>query len=302
MYPVYKYIGKREECEEVNLTFPAQHQDQQPGFEYLMQPRPISENPYATSSQKLKDKVAIITGGDSGIGRAVAYLFAREGADIVIAYLDEHIDAKETQQHILELGRDCILVPGDLSKKEMASEVVRRALNRFGQIDILVNNHAVQFITDSILNISEEQLDRTFKTHIYSFFYMTQAALPYLKRGSTIINTTSVTAYEGNKHLIDYSATKGAILTFTRSLSQSLIEKGIRVNGVAPGPIWTPLQPASWPAEALETFGTKTSKVPMNRAGQPFEVAPAFLFLASDDSSYMTGQILHPNGGTITST
>ena len=169
-----------------------------------MQPRPISENPYATSSQKLKDKVAIITGGDSGIGRAVAYLFAREGADIVIAYLDEHIDAKETQQHILDLGRDCILVPGDLSKKEMASEVVRRALNRFGQIDILVNNHAVQFVTDSILNISEEQLDRTFKTNIYSFFYMTQAALPYLKRGSTIINTTSVTAYEGNKHLIDY--------------------------------------------------------------------------------------------------
>ncbi len=302
MYPVYKYIGKREQCEEVDLTFPPQHQDRQPGFEYVMNPRPIAENPYATYSQKLKDKVAIVTGGDSGIGRAVAYAFAHEGADVVISYLDEHVDAKETMQRIKEIGRDCILVPGDLTNKEMANEVVRRALNRFGQIDILVNNHGIQFITDSILDITEEQLDRTFKTNIYSFFYLTQAALPYLKRGSSIINTTSVTAYKGNKHLIDYSSTKGAILTFTRSLSQSLVEKGIRVNGVAPGPIWTPLQPASWPAEALETFGTKTSQVPMNRAGQPFEVAPAFVFLASDDSSYMTGQVLHPNGGTITST
>lgn len=302
MYPVYKYIGKREQCEEVDLTFPPQHQDRQPGFEYVMNPRPIAETPYATYSQKLKDKVAIVTGGDSGIGRAVAYAFAHEGADVVISYLDEHVDAKETMQRIKEIGRDCILVPGDLTNKEMANEVVRRALNRFGQIDILVNNHGIQFVTDSILDITEEQLDRTFKTNIYSFFYLTQAALPYLKRGSSIINTTSVTAYKGNKHLIDYSSTKGAILTFTRSLSQSLVEKGIRVNGVAPGPIWAPLQPASWPAEALETFGTKTSQVPMNRAGQPFEVAPAFVFLASDDSSYMTGQVLHPNGGTITST
>lgn len=302
MYPVYKHIGKREDCEEIDLSFPPQHQDKQPGLEYIMVPRPISENPYANYSKKLKDKVAIITGGDSGIGRAIAYAYAHEGADIVIAYLDEHIDAKETQQHILETGQDCILVPGDLSNKDQCAEVVRRTLNRFGQIDILVNNHAVQFIADSILDISEEQLDRTFKTNIYSFFYMTQAALPYLKRGSAIINTTSVTAYEGNKQLIDYSSTKGAILTFTRSLSQSLVDKGIRVNGVAPGPIWTPLQPASWPAEVLETFGTKTAKVPMNRAGQPFEVAPAFVFLASTDSSYMTGQILHPNGGTITST
>lgn len=302
MYPVYNYIGKREQCEEVDLTFPPQHQDRQPGFEYVMNPRPISENPYASYSQKLKDKVAIITGGDSGIGRAVAYAFAHEGADIVIAYLDEHVDAKETMQHIKEIGRDCILVPGDLTNKEMANEVIRCALNRFGQIDILVNNHGVQFVTDSILDITEEQLDQTFKTNIYSFFYLTQAALPYLKRGSSIINTTSVTAYEGEKTLIDYSATKGAILTFTRSLSQSLIDKGIRVNGVAPGPIWTPLQPASRSAKAIETFGTQTSQAPMNRAGQPFEVAPAFVFLASDDSSYMTGQVLHPNGGTITST
>ncbi|MBQ8993686.1 MAG: SDR family oxidoreductase [Turicibacter sp.] len=302
MYPVYKPIGKREECEEVNLAFPSQHQERQPGLEYLMNPRPISENPYATFSGRLKDKVAIITGGDSGIGRAIAYAFAREGAHLVIAYLDEHIDAKETQQHILNLGQECILVPGDLSKKAEAQKVIEKALHRFGQIDILVNNHALQYVANSILDIIEEQLDQTFKTNIYSFFYLVQAALPYLKRGSSIINTTSVTAYKGEKELIDYSATKGAILSFTRSLSQSLIEKGIRVNGVAPGPIWTPLQPASWSSDQIETFGTKTPKVPMNRAGQPFEVAPSYVFLASDDSSYMTGQILHPNGGTITST
>ena len=302
MYPVYKYIGKREDCEEINLAFSPQHQDQQPGLEYLMNPRPISENPYAISGQRLKDKVAIITGGDSGIGRAIAYAFAREGAHLAIAYLNEHIDATETQQHILELGQECILIPGDLTKKECAEEVVQKTLHHFGKIDILINNHAVQFVADSILDISEEQLDLTFKTNIYSFFYLTQAVLPYLKRGSSIINTTSVTAYEGEKQLIDYSATKGAILSFTRSLAQSLADKGIRVNGVAPGPIWTPLQPSSWSAEQIETFGTKTPKVPMNRAGQPFEVAPSYVFLASDDSSYMTGQILHPNGGTITST
>lgn len=303
MYPVYKYLGKREKCAEIEISFPAQHQAKQPGFEYEMNPRPISENPYiAAGSGKLEDKVAIITGGDSGIGRAVAYAFAREGADIVIAYLNEHVDAQETKQHIEALGRDCLLVPGDLQNKEMAQEVVRQALNRFGQIDILVNNHAVQYVQRSILDITEEQLEKTFRTNIFSFFFMTQATLPYLKRGSTIINTTSVTAYEGNKSLIDYSSTKGAILTFTRSLSLSLADKGIRVNGVAPGPIWTPLTPASWSAEEVETFGTDTPKVSMNRAGQPFEIAPAYVFLASDDSSYMSGQVLHPNGGTITST
>lgn len=302
MYPVYKYLGKKEICDEINLSFPPQHQNRQPGFEYEMNPRPISENPYALGSQKLQDKVAVITGGDSGIGRAIAYAYAREGADLVIAYLDEHQDAQETKQRIEELGHQCLLVPGDLKEKANCQNVITKALNRFGQIDILVNNHAVQYVQRDILDITEEQLEATFRTNIISFFFMTQATLPYLKRGSTIINTTSVTAYEGNKSLIDYSSTKGAILTFTRSLSLSLADKGIRVNGVAPGPIWTPLTPASWSAKEVETFGTKDPKVTMNRAGQPFEVATSYVFLASDDSSYMSGQILHPNGGTITST
>jgi len=302
MYPVYKHIGKKESCEEVDLAFLPQHQTKHPGFEYEMIPRPISENPYVQGSEKLKGKVALITGGDSGIGRAVAYAFAREGASIIISYLNEHVDAKETKEHIESLGSRCLLIPGDLKNKETAHHVVNQGLEAFDKIDILVNNHAVQYITRSILDITEEQLDTTFRTNIYAFFYMTQAVLPHLKPGSCIINTTSVTAYEGNANLIDYSATKGAILAFTRSLSQSLVKTGIRVNGVAPGPIWTPLTPSSWSAEEVETFGTKTPKVPMNRAGQPFEVATSFLFLASSDSSYMTGQILHPNGGTITST
>ena len=300
MYPVYKKLGTVENCEEIEVAFPLQHQDQQPGMEYLMNPRPISENPYIKGSGRLKGKVALITGGDSGIGRAVAYAFAREGANVAIAYLNEEIDAKETKQHILELGQECILISDDLTDIDHTKEAVEQTLKHFLKPDILVNNHAVQYTADSILDISAEQLDLTFKTNIYSFFYLVQAALPHLKSGSTIINTTSVTAYEGEKQLIDYSATKGAIVAFTRSLSSSLVDRGIRVNGVAPGPIWTPLQPASWSAEHIETFGTKTPKVPMNRAGQPFEVAESYVFLASDDSSYMTGQILHPNGGTIT--
>lgn len=299
MYPVYKSIGVREECKEVKLLFPPQHQDFHPGFEYLMQPRPISTNPYYTGSCKLKDKVAIITGGDSGIGRAVAYLFAKEGADIVISYLCEHEDANETKRNIECLGRKCLLIPGDLKDEEMSKVVVEKTLECFGKIDILVNNHAVQYVQRSILDISTEQLDTTFKTNIYSYFFMTKAVVPHLKKGSVIINTASITAYEGNKDLIDYSATKGAIVTFTRSLSQSLLNQGIRVNGVAPGPIWTPLTVSSFSAKEVETFGSGTSKVPMNRAGQPFEIATSYLFLASDDSSYMSGQILHPNGGSI---
>ena len=299
MYPVYKSLGRKEVCKEVKLTFPPQHQDVQPGLEYKMNPRPISYNPYYVGSCKLKDKVAIITGGDSGIGRAVAYLFAMEGADIAISYLNEDVDAKETQSFIEKLGRRCILIPGDLKDEKMSTIVVNKTLECFKSIDILVNNHAVQFVQDSILDISSEQLDLTFKTNIYPFFYMTKAALPYMKKGASIINTTSVTAYEGEPLLIDYSATKGAVTSFTRSLSQSLVKDGIRVNGVAPGPIWTPLIPASFSAKQVETFGSGTSSVPMNRAGQPFEVATSYLFLASDDSSYMTGQILHPNGGTM---
>ena len=299
MYPVYKSIGIMEKCERVKILFPQQHQDSQPGLEYIMEPRPISDNLYYIGSCKLQGKVAIITGGDSGIGRAVAYAFAKEGADIAISYLCEHKDANETKENIERLGRKCILIPGDLKKEEMSKVVVEKTIKYFGKIDILVNNHGVQFIQESILDITAEQLDETFKTNIYSFFYMTKAVLPHLKKGASIINTTSITAYQGEPLLIDYSATKGAILTFTRSLSQSLISKGIRVNGVAPGPIWTPLIPSSFSAKQVETFGSNTSKVPMKRAGQPFEVATSFVFLASDDSSYMSGQILHPNGGAI---
>lgn len=299
MYPVYKSIGSKEKCENVKVLFPPQHQDCQPGLEYLMEPRPISDNPYYRGSCKLQGKIAIITGGDSGIGRAVAYAFAKEGADIAISYLCEHKDANETKAYIEGLGRKCILIPGDLRDEEMSKVVVEKTLECFGKIDILVNNHGVQFVQKSILDITAKQLDDTFRTNVYAFFYMTKATLPYLKKGASIINTTSITAYKGEPLLIDYSATKGAVLTFTRSLSQSLISKGIRVNGVAPGPIWTPLIPSSFSAKEVETFGSDTSKVPMNRAGQPFEVATSFVFLASDDSSYMSGQILHPNGGAI---
>lgn len=301
MYPKYDYLSKIKKCEEVPITFPKQHQNYMPGLEYLMNPRPISINPYI-KSQKLKDKVAIITGGDSGIGRAIAYEFAKEGANIAIVYLCEDVDAEETKMTVEKLGAKCIAIKEDLTNEYNSKIVVEKTLEAFGKIDILINNCGIQFIKRSILDISSEQLDLTFKTNVYSFFYMTKAVLPYLKSGSSIINTTSITAYEGNKDLIDYSSTKGAILTFTRSLSQSLVDQGIRVNAVAPGPIWTPLIPASYSAEEVETFGSYTSEVPMKRAGQPFEVATSFVFLASDDASYMTGQVLHPNGGKITST
>ena len=300
MYPIYKSLGVKEECKKVKISFPPQHQDFHPGFEYLMQPRPISINPSYIGSCKLKDKVAIITGGDSGIGRAVAYAFASEGAHIVISYLCEHEDANETKNNIERMGRKCLLIPGDLKDEQMSQTVVEKTIECFGKIDILVNNHAVQYVQRSILDITAEQLDETFRTNIYAYFFMTKAALPYLKKGASIINTTSITAYKGHKYLIDYSSTKGAIVTFTRSLSQSLVDEGIRVNAVAPGPIWTPLTPSSFSAEEVETFGTSgESKVPMNRAGQPFEMAPSFVFLASDDSRYMSGQVLHPNGGAI---
>lgn len=299
MYPVYKNIGTKENCEVVKVNFPPQHQDCHPGMEYLMNPRPISENVNYKGSNKLEDKVAIITGGDSGIGRAVAYAFAKEGANIVIAYLNEDEDASETCEHIQTLGRKCIAIKGDLQKEENCKLVIDKTLEEFGKIDILVNNHAVQYIQQSILDIDEEQLEKTFRTNIFSFFYLVKAALPHLKPNSSIINTTSVTAFKGEELLIDYSATKGAILAFTRSLSQSLVEDKIRVNAVAPGPIWTPLITSSFNSEEVETFGSLRSKVPMDRAGQPYEVANAYVFLASDDSSYMTGQVLHVNGGNI---
>ncbi|HWO97021.1 MAG TPA: SDR family oxidoreductase [Bacillus sp. (in: firmicutes)] len=296
MYPIYPYYGFQKKCRRQPLTFPPQHQDVHPGMEYVMNPRPISENPRYKGTGKLNGKVAVITGGDSGIGRAVAYAFAKEGADIAIPYLNEHRDAEETKMRIEQIGRRCLLLPGDLREEEVCQQAIEKTVAVFGRLDILVNNHGVQYVQKSILDITKEQLERTFQTNIFSFFYLTKAALPYLKKGSSIINTTSVTAYEGNKELIDYSATKGAITTFTRSLSLSLVKKGIRVNGVAPGPIWTPLIPSSFSAKQVSIFGTDT---PMKRAGQPFELAPTYVYLASDDSQYVTGQVLHVNGGTM---
>lgn len=289
--------GKIQSCEEIQFSFPPQHQDQQPGLEYLMEPRPVSER--QECGKKLKNKVAVITGGDSGIGRAVAYDFVKEGAAVVLVYYDEVRDARETEARIRQLGGNCLLIRGDLKDRHFVQDCIDQTRKCFGKIDILVNNHAVQFIRHSILDISPEQLNLVFQNNVISFFYLIQAALPHMKRGSSIINTTSVTAYAGNKELIDYSAAKGAIVSLTRSLSLSLAEQGIRVNAVAPGPIWTPLIPASFSAEAVTTFGRKTSRVPMMRAGQPCEVSPCYVFLASEDASYMTGQVLHPNGGTI---
>ncbi|USG64344.1 SDR family oxidoreductase [Brevibacillus ruminantium] len=298
MIPMYPYYSSRFECEILPITFPPQHQDRQPGLEYLMVPRPISENPSYQGSGKLQDKVAIITGGDSGIGRAVSITFAKEGADVVIVYLYEHEDAEETRQRVEALGRRCLAIAGDLRYPETSAEVVDHTLERLGPPDILVNNCGVQFPQDSILDISNEQLEDTFRTNLFSFFYMTKAALPHMDSGSSIINTASVTAYAGAKNLIDYSSTKGGIVSFTRSLSLSLVSQGIRVNAVAPGPIWTPLIPSSYSAEYVSTFGLKT---PMKRAGQPFELAPAYVYLASDDSSFVSGQVLHVNGGIMTS-
>ncbi|MBD1846985.1 SDR family oxidoreductase [Cyanobacteria bacterium FACHB-63] len=277
-------------------TQPAQQQDQQPGRESQMNPLPRSQDSKYKGSDKLLDKVALITGGDSGIGRAVAILFAKEGADVAISYLNEHEDAKETVRLVEQEGRRCIALPGDIGEEAVCQQAVQKTIEEFGHLDILVNNAAEQHPQETIENITAEQLERTFRTNIFSMFFMTKAALPHLKSGSAIINTTSVTAYQGSPQLLDYSSTKGAIVAFTRSLSQSLVEKEIRVNGVAPGPIWTPLIPSTFPPEKVESFG---QQVPMQRAGQPEEVAPSYVFLASDDSSYMSGQILHPNGGNV---
>ncbi|WP_201005376.1 SDR family oxidoreductase [Paenibacillus glycanilyticus] len=295
-YLYYPYIGWKQQCTNVPLVFPPQHQNRHPGFEYPMIPRPLSDNPYYKGSGKLKDKVAIITGGDSGIGRAVAIAFAKEGADLVIPYLDEHRDAEETKQMITKLGRECVMMPIDLRIEENCKKVVDTAIKTFGKLNILVNNHGVQFHKKSILEITREQLMNTFQTNIISFFDMTKAALPHLCAGSTIINTTSDTAFSGMANMVDYTATKGAIVSFTRSLSLQLAEKGIRVNAVAPGPTWTPLIPSAFTAEEVTTFATD---VPLRRPGQPFELAPTYVLLASDDSSYISGQVYFVNGGSI---
>ncbi|MFD3158506.1 SDR family oxidoreductase [Haloimpatiens sp. FM7330] len=275
---------------------PPQEQKDKPGLEYIMNPRPIFEHIKYKASNKLENKVAIITGGDSGIGRAVAVLYAKEGADVVIVYLNEDIDAQETKKIIEEKGCRAITIRGDISDEKFCDSVVKKTIDEFGKIDILVNNAAEQCAQNSIEDITKEQLYRTFEVNIFSIFYMTKACLPYLQEGSCIINTSSVTAYAGNERLIDYSSTKGAIVSFTRSLALSLAEKRIRVNCVAPGPIWTPLIPSCFTKEEVAKFGQSTS---YKRPGQPVEVAPSFVFLASDDASYITGETIHINGGKI---
>lgn len=276
------------------MTLPPQHQEP-PGVQSEMTPLPQTEKDHP-GCNKLQDKVAIITGGDSGIGRAVAVAFAKEGAHIAIVYLSEDTDAEETQQLVEEKGRRCLLLKGNVGLSTFCSEIIKEVIDTYGKIDIVVNNAGTQHPANSLLDITDENLLDTFRTNIFSFFYLTRAALPHLQKGNTIINTTSVTAYKGSPQLLDYSSTKGAIIAFTRSLSQALVKQGIRVNAVAPGPIWTPLIVSTFPKEKVASFG---QQVPMEREGQPAEVATCYVFLASDDSSYMTGQTLHPNGGTI---
>lgn len=277
-------------------TLPPQHQDQQPGIESRMRPQPRSQMADYRGADKLGGRVALITGGDSGIGRAVAIGFAREGADIAIVYLNERGDAEETGRLVEKTGRACLAIEGDVGDEAFCRSAVSRTLERYGRLDILVNNAAEQHPQKSVEDIDAAQLERTFRTNIFSMFYMVKAALPHLAEGATIINSTSVTAYRGSPHLLDYSATKGAITAFTRSLAISLAERGIRVNAVAPGPIWTPLIPASFDEKKVSRFG---AHVAMGRPGEPDEVAPSYIFLACGDSSYMTGQVLHPNGGEI---
>lgn len=274
-------------------------QDRRPGLQHEMETQPRSvnqENKGRARRPKLDGKIALISGGDSGIGRAVAVLFAQEGADVAIVYLNEHKDAEETVRLVTAEGRRCLKIAGDVGDEKFCEQAVEETVKRFGKLDVLVNNAAEQHPQGSIEDITQEQLERTFRTNIFGYFFLTKHALKHLKEGAAIINTTSVTAYKGSPKLLDYSATKGAIVAFTRSLSQLLAEKKIRVNGVAPGPIWTPLIPSTFPAEKVEEFG---KDVPLGRAGQPDEVAPCYLFLASGDSSYMAGQILHPNGGEV---
>jgi NAD(P)-dependent dehydrogenase (short-subunit alcohol dehydrogenase family) len=276
-------------------TMPAQKQDHQPGRERKMQPQP-DYTPRFPGVGKLKGKVAIVTGGDSGIGRAVAVAMAREGAKIAIVYLEEHKDANETRDAVKREGSDAILLAGDVGDEEFCEAAVEATIDQFGRLDILVNNAAEQHEIDDIREIDEKQIERTFRTNVFSMFFMTKHALRHMAPGGSIINTTSITAYQGHKTLIDYASTKGAIVALTRSLAEALVKDGVRVNAVAPGPIWTPLIPASFEPEHVAKHG---SAAPMQRPGQPNEVAPCYVFLASDEASYISGQVLHPNGGTV---
>ncbi|WP_430429534.1 SDR family oxidoreductase [Maribacter litoralis] len=273
-----------------------QEQKTQPGKEFNMNPEPVTIRDNYKGSDKLKNKVVLLTGGDSGIGKSIAVHFAREGALVAIIYLNEEKDALQTKNEIENEGGQCLLLQGDVKNEQFCKEAIDKTISNFGSLNCVINNAAMQFPTEHIEDIKIENLHTTFETNIYPYFYIVKAAMKHLKAGDTIINTTSVTAYRGSEHLIDYASTKGAIVSFTRSLSKSLAEKGIRVNAVAPGPIWTPLIPATFDGEKLENFG---KDVPLGRAGQPAEVAPAYVYLASEDSSYMTGQVLHVNGGEV---
>lgn len=293
-YNYYNDIGIQ--STEYHIMAPEQSQNEQPGMEYLMKPRPIFDNPNYKGSGKLKNKVAIITGGDSGLGRAAAVAFVKEGAKVVIPYYNEHIDANETKLYIEKLGGECILLSGDITDKQFCKKIVDTTLQKYGKIDILINNAGVQYQQDSLENISDEQFDWTMKVNVYGMFYLTKAVLPHLKSGSSIINLTSITTFYGDPQLIDYVTTKGAIVGFTRALARNLALKNIRVNAIAPGFFWTPLQPACWVKEKIPSLGADAA---MARGAMPYELAPTFVFLASDDSSYVTGQVIHNNGGQI---
>jgi len=293
-YNYYNDIGVK--STEYHIMAPEQSQDDQPGMEYLMTPKPIFDNPHYKGSNKLKGKVAIITGGDSGLGRAASIAYVKEGAKVVIPYYDEHQDAKDTKEYIEKLGGECLLLSGDITDKKFCQEIVKKTIDKYGKIDILVNNAGVQYQQDKLENISDEQFDWTMKVNIYGLFYLTRAALPYMKSGSSIINLSSVTTFYGDPQLIDYVTTKGAIVGFTRALARNLALKNIRVNAIAPGFFWTPLQPACWVKEKIPSLGSDSA---MARGAMPYELAPTFVFLASDDSSFMTGQVIHNNGGQV---
>ena len=293
----YKYYDKYGVKSTVyKILAPEQSQDVQPGMEYVMNPLPIFDNPNYKGSGKLKDKVAIVTGGDSGLGRTCSIAYIKEGAKVVIVYLNETKDAEDTKEYIDKMGGECFLIRGDITDHNTCKKIVKETINKYGKIDILVNNAGVQYQQDKLENISDEQFDWTMKVNIYGMFYLTKEALPYMNSGSSIINLSSVTTFYGDPQLIDYVTTKGAIIGFTRALARNLALKNIRVNAIAPGFFWTPLQPACWVAEKIPSLGADAA---MARGAMPYELAPTFVFLASDDSSYMTGQVMHVNGGQV---